>query len=173
MRVLETDRLILRRLSLDDAPFILELLNEPSWLRFIGDRGVRTLEDARNYLRNGPMASYERNGFGLYLVERKDGGDPIGMCGLIKRDSLEDVDIGFAFFPRAWGKGYAYEAAAAVMAYGKSTLGIGCIVAITNNDNESSIKVLEKIGMRFERMIKMAENEPEIRLYGTPPAASS
>ena len=102
--VIETPRLALRRLSTDDADFILELLNEPSFLRYIGDKGVRTREDAGRYILAGPMASYERFGFGLYRVERKDGGEPIGICGLLKRDSLEDVDVGFAFLPRFWSR---------------------------------------------------------------------
>src|SRR5262245_58073861 len=106
MKVLETDRLNLRRLSIDDAEFILELLNEPSFLRFIGDKGVRTLDDARDYISNGPIDMYNRLGFGLYLTELKDGGVTIGICGLIKRDALEDVDIGFAFLPKLWAIGY-------------------------------------------------------------------
>ena len=117
MKVLETDRLILRWLSTDDAEFILELLNEPSFLQYIGDKGVRTLEDARNYILNGPVDMYARLGFGLYLTELKERGVPLGICGLLKRDGLEDVDIGFAFLPRFWAKGYAYESAA-VLAYG-------------------------------------------------------
>ena len=117
MRVLETDRLILRWMSAGDAPFILELVTEPSWLRFIGDRGVRTPDDAREYIRKGPVDMYARLGFGLYLTERKEDGVPIGICGLLKRESLDDVDLGFANLPRFWGEGYAYEAALAVIAY--------------------------------------------------------
>ena len=114
--VLATERLTLRRFTVADAPFTLALLNDPAWLEFIGDKGVRTLEDARDYLRNGPIAMYEREGFGLYLVLRKRGGVPIGMCGLIKRASLADVDVGFAFLPDHRGQGYAHEATAAVLA---------------------------------------------------------
>ena len=114
MKILETDRLILRQLSTEDAAFILELVNEPSFIQNIGDRGVRTLEDARAYILRVAISSYEKNGFGLYLVELKDSGQSIGMCGLIKRDGLEDVDIGYAFLPRFWLKGYAVEAAAAI-----------------------------------------------------------
>ena len=115
MKILETDRLIVRWLSPDDADFILKLLNEPSWLRFIGNKSVKTRADARAYILNGPVEMYSRLGFGLYLVELKEEGHPIGMCGLIKRDALEDVDIGFAFLPVYWGKGNAYESALAVM----------------------------------------------------------
>lgn len=164
--VIETERLILRHLITDDAEFILELLNEPSWLRFIGDKGVRTLEDARNYILNGPVDMYSRLGFGLYLTELKESGIPIGICGLIKRDSLEDVDIGFAFLPKYWSKGYAYESAVAVLEYGKNVLGLNRIVAITNPDNHSSIRLLEKLGMNFERVIKLSEDADEVKLFG-------
>ena len=166
MKVLETDRLILRWLSTDDAEFILELLNEPSFLQYIGDKGVRTLEDARNYILNGPVEMYHRLGFGLYLTELKGSGVPLGMCGLIKRDGLEDVDIGFAFLPRFWAKGYAYESAAAVLAYGKDVLGLKRIVAITSPDNQASGRLLEKLGLRFERMTRLSENAEEVRLFG-------
>ena len=166
MKVLETERLALRWLALEDAEFVLQLVNEPSWLRFIGDKGVRNLEDARNYISKGPADMYARLGFGLYLTALKESGVPIGLCGLIKRDSLEDVDIGFAFLLQFWGQGFAHEAAPAVMAHGKSAFGLRRLVAITNHDNRSSIKLLEKIGFTFERMIKLSENEPEIRLFG-------
>jgi len=167
LKVLETDRLILRRLSADDAEFILQLLNEPSFLRFIGDKGVRTLQGARDYILNGPVDMYNRLGFGLYLTELKEGGVPIGVCGLIKRDALEDVDIGFAFLPRFWARGYAYESASAVMTYGKDVLGLKRIVAITSPDNHASAKLLEKLGLQFERMIRLSENAEEVRLFVT------
>ena len=165
MKVLETDRLVLRRMSVDDAEFELRLLNEPSFLRFIGDRGVRTLEDARAYILKGPVDMYERLGFGLYITELKSEGVPIGICGLVKRDFLADVDIGFAFLPEFWGQGYAYEAAAAVMEYAKGELGLKRIVAITNPDNQSSIRLLEKLGLKFDRMIRTTADGPEIRLF--------
>ncbi|HEV3470953.1 MAG TPA: GNAT family N-acetyltransferase [Pyrinomonadaceae bacterium] len=165
MIVLETERLILRRLSEADAEFIRGLVNEPSWLRFIGDRGVRTVEDARRYIADGPVASYGRHGFGLYLTELKAGGDPAGICGLIKRESLEDVDLGFAFLPRFWGRGYASEAAAAVLEYGKSAFGLRRVVAVTAPDNQASIRVLEKLGFTFERMVKLSADDEEIKLY--------
>jgi RimJ/RimL family protein N-acetyltransferase len=165
LKVIETDRLILRWLSTDDAEFILELLNEPSFLRFIGDKGVRTIEDACDYILNGPVDMYNRLGFGLYLIELKDGGVPIGICGLIKRDTLEDADIGFAFLPRFWAKGYAYESASAVMAYGKSAFGLNRIVAVTTPDNQSSIKVLEKLSFKFEQMVRLSVDAPEIKLF--------
>jgi RimJ/RimL family protein N-acetyltransferase len=162
---IESDRLALRRLSVRDAPFILQLLNDPDWLRFIGDRGVRTLEDARNYILTGPLESYARHGFGLFLAELKADGTPIGLCGLLKRDVLEDVDVGYAFLPRFRGSGYAYEAAAATLRFAKDRIGLGRVAAITNPDNQRSIRVLEKLGMAFERMVRLSEGAPEIRLY--------
>ncbi|MFY0758887.1 GNAT family N-acetyltransferase [Metabacillus dongyingensis] len=165
MKVLETNRLVIRWISTDDAEFILELLNEPSWLQFIGDKGVRTLEDARNYILKGPFEMYDRLGFGLYLTELKEEGIPIGICGLIKRDALEDVDIGFAFLPRFWAKGYAYESAAAVMEYGKDVIGLNRIVAITSPNNHSSAKLLEKLGLQFEQMVKFSNDSQEVRLF--------
>jgi [ribosomal protein S5]-alanine N-acetyltransferase len=165
VKVLETERLILRRLTKDDAPFIFELVNDPDWLRFIGDRGVRTLDDARNYILKGPVAMYARLGFGLYLAELKHDHVPIGMCGLLKREELEDVDIGFAFMPQYRGQGYAYEAAAAAMAYGRKVLGLKRVVAIVSADNEGSARLLEKVGFRFERMIRFPGDADEIRLF--------
>ena len=165
MIVLETERLVLRRISTHDAEFILRLLNEPSFLRYIGDRGVRTLEDAQAYISKGPIDSYDRHGFGLFLVSRKHDGVPIGMCGLLKRDALREVDVGFAFLPEFWGHGYAFEAASAVLSYGREVLGLGRIVAITSPDNEGSMRVLTKLGMRFEGMIRLADSEPEVRLF--------
>ena len=163
--VIETPRLALHRLTTDDADFILELLNEPSFLRFIGDKGVRTRDDACQYILTGPMASYDRFGFGLYRVERKDGGEPIGMCGLLKRESLEDADVGFAFLPRFWSNGFALESAAAVLAHGRQTWGLKRILAITSPDNEASIRLLAKLGFRFERMARLSEETPEIKVF--------
>jgi RimJ/RimL family protein N-acetyltransferase len=164
--ILETERLVLRRFIFDDAAFILELLNDSSFLRFIGDRNVRSLEDARGYILNGPMASYEKFGFGLWLVKLKVTDESMGMCGLLKRDNLPDVDIGFAFLPRFWGREYAVEAAAAVRDYGRDVVGLKRLVAITDRVNKGSIRVLEKTGLRFERMIAFHDGEPESRLFG-------
>ena len=165
MKILETERLSLRRLSADDAEFIFGLVNQPSFIEHIGDKGVRTNAEAVAYIQNGPVASYERFGFGLNLVELKESGTPIGICGLLKRDSLPDVDIGFAFLPEFWSRGYAVEAAAAVMDHGRDVLGKGRIVAITAPQNLSSIRLLEKIGFKFEGMIRLTEGEPEVRLF--------
>ncbi len=165
MRVLETDRLILRWLEPDDAPFILELLNQPSFLHFIGDRGVGTIEEARGYISQGPGQSYAEHGFGLYLVELKDDLKPIGMCGLLRRETLEDVDLGFAFLPQYWGQGYAFESTKAVLMHGRADFDLKRIVALTSSDNEASIRLLEKLGMRFERTVRLADDAPEVKLF--------
>jgi ribosomal-protein-alanine N-acetyltransferase len=164
--VLETERLLLRQLSTEDAGFILQLLNEPSFIRNIGDRGVRTIESANSYILNGPVASYAKNGFGLYLVKLKETAESIGMCGLIRRDMLEDVDIGYAFLPKFWSKGYAIESAQAVKEYAKNTIGLNRIVAIVDPENEGSIRVLEKIGLQFEKMIRLSADDIELKLFG-------
>jgi RimJ/RimL family protein N-acetyltransferase len=164
--VLETERLSLRQLTNDDSLFILELLNEPSFIQNIGDRNVRTIEDARAYILNGPVTSYEKNGFGLYLVVLKETNDSIGMCGLIKRDGLEDVDIGYALLPKFWSKGYAVEAARAVKEYAKDVIGLKRLVAIVDPANEGSIRVLEKIGLRYETMIRLSADDIDLKLFG-------
>ena len=165
MIVLKTERLILRQFSTDDAQFILELLNEPSFVRNIGDRGVRTLEEARSYILRIPIASYEQNGFGLYLIILKETGESIGMCGLIKRDALEDVDIGYAFLPRFWSKGFAVESARAVKDYARDVIRLKRLVAITDPENQGSIRVLEKMGLRFEKMVRLSEDDIELKLF--------
>lgn len=165
MFTLETERLTLREVSTDDADFILRLLNEPSFLRFIGDKGVRNLQDARQYILNGPIASYNQNGFGLYLVVLKSMNTSIGMCGLIKRETLADVDIGFAFLPEFWNKGYALESATAVFSYGKDVLKLPRIVAITNKDNVTSGKLLERLGLHFDRLIDLNGDGDETKLF--------
>src|SRR3954471_7565270 len=167
MKVLETDRLILRHLSPTDAEFVLELLNEPSFIRYIGDKQVRSLDDARAYVADGPARSYATYGFGLNLVELKSDGKPIGICGLLKRDTLPDPDIGFAFLPAYWNQGYAFEAASAVMTHGRSLLGIEQVLAITTPDNEASAKLLGRIGFRFERLVKLSEDAAEVKLFTT------
>lgn len=168
MIVLETERLTLRHLSLEtDAEFILRLLNEPSFLQYVGDKGARNLDDARKYIHNGPMKSYEENGFGLYRVGLKKSDAPIGICGLIKRESLPDPDIGFAFLPEYWNRGYAYESAEAVMRHARDVLQLDRILAITTPDNEASAKLLSKIGLRFERLIRLSDEADEVKLFST------
>ncbi|HTP43770.1 MAG TPA: GNAT family N-acetyltransferase [Candidatus Acidoferrum sp.] len=165
MIVLETKRLVLRRMSVADAEFILALVNEPAFIRNIGDKGVRSLDDARAYILNGPMSSYAKHGYGLYRVDLKENGDPIGICGLLKRDALDDVDIGFALLEKFRGRGFATESAAAVMEYGRRALRLERIVAITSPDNDASIRVLGKIGLRFDKMIRMPGSSEDTRLF--------
>ncbi len=165
LNVLATARLTLRRLTLDDAAFILELVNDPAWLRYIGDRGVRDLASARAYLQRAPLASYEKFGFGMYLVALKADGSATGICGLIQRDTLPDVDIGFAFLRRYWGQGYAVESATAALAEGKEKFGLRRVVAITSPDNDASIRVLAKLGFGFEKMIRVTEDAAETKLF--------
>ena len=164
-QVAATARLALRRLTLDDADFIVALLNDPGWLEFIGDRGVRAAGDARGYLEKGPIAMYARQGFGLYCVERKADGVPIGICGLIRREGLDDVDLGFAFLQAYCSQGYALESANATMALAKSAFGLDRVVAITLPANRDSIRLLEKIGFRFERMVRLPKDKEENMLF--------
>src|SRR5262249_11716175 len=152
MIVRTTERLLLKHLSLDDAEFMHALVNDPGWLRFIGDRGVRSVDDAREYLRKGALASYDKHGFGLYLMQRRADDARIGICGLVKRDTLPDVDIGFALLPQYAGCGYALEAARATLEHARCDIGLRRLVAITSPDNHASRRLLEKIGLAFERM---------------------
>ena len=163
--VAETERLRVRRLDVGDAAFIFRLLNDPSWIRYIGDKEVRSPDDARRYLEQGPLAMYERVGFGLYAVELKDGREPIGMCGLIKRPSLDDVDLGFAFLPDFRRRGYAFEAASAVLAHGRTALGLRRIAAILTRDNDRSASLLAKLGFHFEHTVKLPPGGEELDLY--------
>ena len=168
MPILTTARLSLRELTEDDADFMLRLLNEPAYWRYIGDRGVRTTADARAYLARGPLASYRRHGFGLWAVTLPAAGPPLGICGLIKREILPDVDLGYAFLTEAWGRGYAYEAAAAVLEYGRRRLGLRRVVAVVDPANDRSIAVLRKLGLRFERPITWPEDDTPLQLFATP-----
>ncbi|HZI89737.1 MAG TPA: GNAT family N-acetyltransferase [Candidatus Polarisedimenticolia bacterium] len=163
--ILETERLSIRRFTLEDAAFILALVNDPEWLRHIGDRKVHSLEDARGYLANRVLASYERHGFGMWAVCLRETGEPIGTCGLIRREGLTDVDIGFAFLPGHRGKGYALESARSVLDHGIRALGMKRILAIVSPANDSSIRLLEQLGMKLERMIRLPDDAEEIRLY--------
>jgi ribosomal-protein-alanine N-acetyltransferase len=164
--VIETPRLTLRPLTTGDARFILTLLNEPSFVRNIGDRGVRTIADAESYIAAGPLASYERYGFGLYLVALHDPAVAIGICGLVKRDTLPDVDIGFAFLPQFWSRGYAFESASAVRDHARDKVGLRRLVAIVDPVNAGSIRVVEKLGFTFERMIRLGDERKDLKLFG-------
>ena len=167
MSVIETERLTLREMSEADAGFVLELLNDPDFIRNVADRGVRTIEDAGRYISERFVESYRRQGFGFWLVEPKDEGLPAGICGLVKRDSLPGIDIGYAFLPQFRSRGYAYESASAVLRHARDVLGLRRLYAITNPDNAGSIRVLEKLGMRFERMVRLSAEESEIKLFAS------
>jgi RimJ/RimL family protein N-acetyltransferase len=157
--VCETPRLVIRQLEDADAPFIFRLLNEPSFIENIGDRGVRSLDDARTYLAKGPFVSYARHGFGLFHVALKSGGEEIGMCGLLKRDWLDAPDVGFAFFPQFWSNGYAYESSVGVIEWARRTFGVTRVVGIVKPGNQGSIRVLEKLGMKFTRVVTSPEGQ--------------
>ena len=165
MNVIETERLNLREVTESDAAFVLELLNDPDFVRYVADRGVRTLEDARRYIAERFTAGYRRDGFGFWLVEPKESGVPAGICGLVRRDTLPGVDVGYAFLPSFRSKGYAYEAASAVVAYARDVLGLKRLLAITSPDNTVSMRVLEKLGLKFERMVSLTPDEPEVTLF--------
>jgi RimJ/RimL family protein N-acetyltransferase len=163
--ILDTDRLYLRELQLADAPFILELLNSPGWLQYIGDRHVRTIEEAENYLKNGPIKTYAEVGYGLSLVALKNNHKPIGMCGLLKRDYLEHPDIGFAFLPDVMGKGYALEIALALKQFAELHWQVQKLSAIVQTDNDRSIKLLKKLGLSFKEKIKPPITKKILDLY--------
>ncbi len=166
MTILETERLRLREVTPDDAAFIVRLLNDPAWLEFIGDRGVRTEDHARAYLANGPIKMQREHGFALWVVEEKSDGTPTGVCGLLKRPTLDDVDLGYAFLPEFRGRGIAREAAAAVLAHGARVHGLRRIIALTAPKNARSIHVLETLGFRFERTIPFPTAADESHLFG-------
>lgn len=165
MSVTKTARLTLRELDHGDDAFILELLNEPGFLRYIGDKGVRTRADARHYLDQGPRDSYARHGYGLYAACLPDG-TRLGMCGLVRREGLDHADLGFAFLQRHWGQGYAAESARAVLATAFGPLKLPRVVAITSLDNAGSIAVLTKVGLTFERLIRLKDKGESVRLFG-------
>ncbi|MDQ8164125.1 MAG: GNAT family N-acetyltransferase [Gemmatimonadota bacterium] len=160
-------RVTLRNLALADAPFILELLNDPDFIARIADRQVRSLEDAERYLTNGPLAMYNELGFGLWCTELRTTGTPIGICGLLKRDWLEDVDIGFALLPEFRGRGYAREAALLALARGRDMHGLSRIAAIVQRGNDPSERLLAALGFAFEKMVQAAPGGPELQLFAT------
>lgn len=165
--ILHTSRLSLRQFKVNDTAFIIELLNSPEWLKFIGDRNVRTTEQALAYLENGPFKSYQENGFGLWLVELKQTSQPIGICGLLKRDYLENPDIGFAFLPMFMNSGYAYEIVHATMVYANTELKLSKISAIVLSENVRSIRLLEKIGLHFVETLVTPGSDVELQVYSS------
>ncbi len=164
---LETPRLRIRPFALTDDAFVVALLNDPDWIRYIGDRGVRTREDAQRQIADRYMASFARDGVGLMVVELKTAGSsvPIGTCGLIRRPGLDDVDIGYAFLPAYRGSGYAFESASAVLAHGRDVLNLKRVVAITMPENTASSRLLEKIGLRYEREVILPHDPAALALY--------
>ncbi len=162
MTTIETPRIQLRRLRESDAAFIVELLNDPGFLRYIGDRRVRTLQDARNYIANGPMRSYENYGYGLLLMESKQNGASMGLCGLVQRDYLPDPDLGFAALPQYRNTGMVFEAAAAVLKFAREVLKMKRISAIVQPANLASLKLLDKLGFTLDRPFKRSAVDPEI-----------
>ncbi len=165
MKILETERTILREINADDAAFILDLLNQPSFIKYIGDRNVRTIDEARDYIESRFAESYRQYGFGLWTVTLKDTNQPIGICGFVKRDSLPDADIGFAFLPKFERQGYAFESAEGALEYGTKFLNFKRVLAITSIDNEKSGGLLGKLGYKFERLIVLPPNSEEIKLF--------
>lgn len=165
MNILETERLRLRTVEADDAPFYLRLLNDPSFIDNIGDRGIRTLEAARDAIANGPVLMQATLGHSIYLAELKETGEPAGMCGLIKRETLADVDIGYAFLPEHGGKGYAYEAGAAVLLHARRDVGLKRVVAIVSPNNAASNGLLRKLGLRLDRLVYLTADDPGTNLY--------
>jgi RimJ/RimL family protein N-acetyltransferase len=164
--VLETRRLHLRRLSTADAAFLVDVFNDPAFVRFVGDRNIRTIDQATEFIENGPLESYRRHGFGHYVAVRKSDDTPIGICGFVKRDALDAVDIGFSLLPAFRAQGYAYEAASALMEYGATTLDLPRIVAIASPDNTASIGLLQKLGLTFEGTVRLTEDGELLSLFG-------
>ena len=165
MNIIETQHLVLREFTTEDAAFLHELVNAPEWLRYIGDRNIRNTDDAERYITERLQSSYETIGYGFYLVQLRKEGTPVGLCGLIHRNGLEDVDLGFAFLPQHTGKGYAYESALATLAYAQNLIGLHRVVAITGKDNIKSIQLLKKLGLHFERFIHLPGDEEELMLH--------
>ena len=159
----KTESLTLREFTTEDAPFILELLNDPAWIKFIGDRGVRNLKDARTYIHERLIISYQEQGFGMWLVEKE--GISIGTCGLLKRDYLDELDIGFAFLPAYRGKGYAYEAAKGMMVYAKDVLKKKRLLAFVLVGNHKSIALLKRLGMQYQRNFRIPDDDADLELY--------
>lgn len=165
MPIAETSRLFISKITLKDSRFFLELVNTPHWLKYIGDRKIKTVKDAKGYLRNVTLKSFTDFGFGFYKLQMKDANKTIGICGLVKRKQLDDVEIGFALLPEYEGKGFGYEASLSVLELAKETFGLKKITAITLPTNISSIKLLEKLGLTFEKKVKPFEDDEELLLF--------
>ncbi len=174
MPLIETPRTVIRLMTAADADFIRELLNEPSFLRFIGDRQVRTTDDAGQFIDRRYQQSYRDHGYGLYVVASRESGESMGICGFVRRDSLPAVDMGFAFLPRFEGKGFAFESAAATLQYGRDSLGLTRVLAIAQADNARSLALLDRLGFAFDRLITMPGEAQPVSMYASePPLASA
>ncbi|MEC3905954.1 GNAT family N-acetyltransferase [Tamlana sp. 2201CG12-4] len=166
MVVAETKRLILSEFALNDAPFFLELVNSPNWIKYIGDRHTKTIKDAENRIKEGHLKSYKTYGFGFYKLQLKEAyNNPIGTCGLIKRDELEDVDLGFALLPAYEGQGFGYESSLEILKLAKEKFNLKRITAITNPENKNSIRLIEKLGLTYEKKVKPFEDDQELLLF--------
>jgi RimJ/RimL family protein N-acetyltransferase len=165
MTVIETPRLSLREMASSDDEFILALMNEPAYHQHIGDRGIRTIEGARAYILDKFVTSYAKFGHGLYLVEAKDRRRPVGICGLVKREALEHPDIGFAFLRDYWSRGFAFEAARAALDHGFGALGLRTVFGVTFQANQASIRLLEKLGLKYQKMVRIPPNDRESMLF--------
>ncbi len=163
---LETEHLRLRWLTLDDAELMLAIWNDPAFIRHVGDRGIRTIDEARAAMAKGALQLYEKYGYGPYHMALKDDDTAIGICGLFRRDNLDDPDIGYGVLPEYCGKGYGYEGSRAVMQHARSNLALDRVIAIISPDNEASIGLIRKLGLRFERMHRMHEDDDEVCMYG-------
>ncbi|MEM5566579.1 GNAT family N-acetyltransferase [Psychroserpens sp. AS72] len=166
MQIAQTTRLILSKITVDDAPFILELMNTPGWLKYIGDRNIKTVEAAAEYIKNNQLRCYEENGYGYYKMQVKgEHLKTIGTCGLLKRDALEHIDIGFSMLPEYHGNGYGYEAANEILKFAKNQFGIKTICAITLPINKPSIQLLEKLGLSYQKTVKPFDDDEELLLF--------
>ncbi|NNM22464.1 MAG: GNAT family N-acetyltransferase [Flavobacteriaceae bacterium] len=165
MSFLETERLILNKISTRDAPFYVELFNSEDWLKYIGDRNVRSIADAENYIKKNYLPIYDEHGFGSYTVKLKESGKTIGACGLYQRDDLKHPDIGFAFLPGYYGQGYGFEAASEVMRFAREQLGITEILGFTKRENVASIKLLKKLGLREQGTYKFKDDTEDLILF--------
>jgi RimJ/RimL family protein N-acetyltransferase len=163
--VAQTVRLILRELLPSDSQFYCRLLNEPSWLEFIGDRGVRTPEDADRYIRGTIAETYEKLGFGMYLVESRADGRPMGVCGLVRRPSLPGPDFGVALLPEFWRQDYAFEAGTAVLEFAARVMRESRLLAIATPNNVRSIRLLERLGFAFDGVVRLPPSDEQLRLY--------
>ncbi|GGI56036.1 GNAT family N-acetyltransferase [Winogradskyella haliclonae] len=166
MKIAETERLILSKITVEDAPFILELMNTPGWLKFIGDRNVRTVADTEDYIKNNQLKCYEKHDFGYYkMCLKSDNLKPIGTAGLLKRDTLEHVDIGFSILPKFHGKGYGFETSSELLNLAKHTFHIKTVCAITLPTNKVSIGLIEKLGFKYKKTVNPFEEDKNLLLF--------